>query len=69
MGVWHEASARPPAADGRIAVELASNGERALVGQIAGFGSLVEVIGPADVRFALARIGSQRTQLYDDERG
>ena len=59
----------PAAADGRIEVELASNGERALVGQIAGFGSLVEVIGPADVRSALARIGAQLTQLYDDEPG
>ena len=59
----------PPAADGRIQVEVASNGERALVGQIAGFGSSVEVIGPADIRSALARIGSELMTLYDNETG
>ena len=54
----------PPAPDGRIAVELASNGERALVGQIAGFGSFVEVLEPEEVRAHLAEVGAQLVRLY-----
>ena len=57
----------PPSADGRIAIELASNGERALVGQIAGFGSLVEVLEPEEIRENLAEIGAQLVRVYGPE--
>ena len=57
----------PPSADGRIAIELASNGERALVGQIAGFGSLVEVLEPEEIRANLAEIGAQLVRVYGPE--
>ena len=57
----------PPSAEGRIAIELASNGERALVGQIAGFGSLVEVLEPEEIRANLAEIGAQLVHVYGPE--
>ena len=54
----------PPGADGRIEVELGATSERALVGQIAGFGVMVEVLEPAGIRSQLAVIGAQLLEVY-----
>ena len=54
----------PPAPDGRIEVEVGSVNERALVGQIAGFGAMVEVLEPPEIRAQLAAIGAQLAEVY-----
>jgi predicted DNA-binding transcriptional regulator YafY len=54
----------PTAADGRVEVELRGHSLRALAGEVAGFGALVEVTGPPELREHLASIGAELTSLY-----
>jgi len=37
--------------------------------QLAGFGRLVEVVGPAEARSYLARVGRELVALYGDDGG
>ncbi len=54
----------PAADDGRIEVELRSSSSRALAGQISGFGNLVEVIEPKEIRQLLAGIARELSETY-----
>ncbi len=54
----------PPRSDGMVEVELRGAGNRALAGEIAGFGSLVEVVEPLEIREILAGIGRELAALY-----
>lgn len=54
----------PPHPDGRVEVELRSGSVRALAGEIAGFGSAIEVIEPDEIRELLAGIGRELVDLY-----
>jgi predicted DNA-binding transcriptional regulator YafY len=54
----------PAGGDGRITVELRGQSVRSLAGEIAGFGSSVEVVGPPEVRDHLATIGAQLAATY-----
>jgi predicted DNA-binding transcriptional regulator YafY len=54
----------PAADDGRIEVELRSSSSRALAGQISGFGNLVEVIEPNEIRQLLAGIARELSETY-----
>jgi predicted DNA-binding transcriptional regulator YafY len=56
----------PPAANGRIELEISMADQRALVAKLAGFGAMIEVIEPAEFRTELARIGAELTNLYRD---
>lgn len=58
----------PPADDGRVEIELRGHSDRSLAAEVAGLGSLVEVLGPPEIRVALATIGSELTGLYGDGR-
>lgn len=54
----------PAGDDGRIDVELRGHSVESLAGEIAGLGSLVEVLDPPEVRNRLKAIGRQLTELY-----
>jgi predicted DNA-binding transcriptional regulator YafY len=54
----------PPAADGRIEIVVSGPNERATVGLLAGFGSMLEVTEPESARQAMAVIGSELGALY-----
>lgn len=58
----------PAVADGRVEVEVGASNRRGLVGQLAGFGALVEVTEPAEVRAELGRIGAELAGLYGGTR-
>ncbi|MCU1391937.1 MAG: Helix-turn-helix, type 11 domain protein [Ilumatobacteraceae bacterium] len=51
-------------AEGRVEVELGSNHAKALVGEMAGLGSLLRVHGPDEVIDELARVARELTELY-----
>lgn len=48
----------------RIEVTLAAHTARSLAEQLAGWGSMIEVTGPEDVRRELARIGAELAAAY-----
>ncbi len=54
----------PPAADGRIAVELRGQSIGRLAHELAGWGSIVEVLTPEPLRACLAAIASDLAELY-----
>jgi len=54
-------AARP---DGRVEVELRGHRTETLAAEIAGLGSAVEVLAPADLRAELAQTGRELTGLY-----
>ena len=54
----------PPAPDGRVEVAVTGSSERALVGELAGFGAMLEVTEPASARDALAVLGDELRELY-----
>jgi predicted DNA-binding transcriptional regulator YafY len=54
----------PVRPDGRIDVEVAGPHVGALAGQLAGFGSRLEVFEPVEVRHELARVGAELTATY-----
>lgn len=51
-------------ADGRAEVLVSAPTARDLARQLAGWGGLIEVVGPASVRTELARIGAELTARY-----
>ena len=54
----------PTGADGRVEVEIAGPHLRALAGELAGFGTLLELLEPPELREELARIGEQLRATY-----
>lgn len=50
--------------DGRVRVEVAAPTPQTIAEQLAGWGALLEVEGPEDVRAALARIGTELVDRY-----
>jgi len=50
--------------DGRVALEIRARSAEALAGEVAGLGSLVEVLDPPEVRAHLARTGIELAELY-----
>jgi predicted DNA-binding transcriptional regulator YafY len=54
----------PPAADGRVEVELRGQSERSLAGEIAGLGAVIEVLEPDSLRTQLAEVARELTALY-----
>lgn len=52
------------AEDGRVRVEVAAQMPRAVAEQLAGWGALLEVEGPEEVRAELARIGVELVDRY-----
>jgi predicted DNA-binding transcriptional regulator YafY len=57
-------SVRETRAHGHADVEIRSWSARTLGGELAGFGSAVEVLQPTEVREELARIGAELTDRY-----
>jgi predicted DNA-binding transcriptional regulator YafY len=55
----------PPDAGGRIEIELRGHSVPALAGQIAGFGSQLEIIEPEALRVRLAEVGRELVAVYD----
>lgn len=54
----------PEAADERVSVELRGHSVRSLAAELAGFGALVTVHGPAELRAALAEVGAELVATY-----
>jgi predicted DNA-binding transcriptional regulator YafY len=54
----------PPGPDGRIEVEARGHHEDSLAYELAGLGGRLEVIEPASLRDALARVGAELTATY-----
>ncbi len=54
----------PARRDGRVEVELRGAGERALAGEIAGFGSMIEVLEPYAICEMLAGVGRELVTMY-----
>lgn len=54
----------PPAADGRVEVVLVGPAEVALVGELSGFGALVEVTGPPSARARAEAVAAELAAMY-----
>lgn len=54
----------PAGPDGRIEVELRGHSPRSLAAEVAGFGALLEILGPPEVRRELAGVAGELTRLY-----
>ncbi len=54
----------PTTPDGRVEVELRGQNAWLLAAEIAGFGSVVEVLDPAEVRDQLARLATELSATY-----
>ena len=54
----------PTADDGRVEVEVRGHHPRSLAASIAGFGSMLEVLDPPEVREALAAVGEELAETY-----
>ncbi len=59
----------PARPDGRVEVELRGAGERALAGEIAGFGSMIEVLEPRTICEILSSVGSELVTMYRSDPG
>ena len=57
-----------PAGDGRIEVEVRGRSDRALAGELAGFGAALEITAPDEVRSRLRDIGRELVDRYDGAR-
>ena len=57
----------PAQPDGRVELELRGHTPRALVAEIAGFGALLEILDPPEVRAELAKVGTELGALYGAE--
>jgi predicted DNA-binding transcriptional regulator YafY len=57
----------PGRGDGLVELELRGHSARALAAELAGFGALLDVLDPPDVRRELAEIGRQLASRYDAE--
>lgn len=58
------ASVGPPAADGRVAMEVRSHNVWRMGWELAGFGGAVEVVSPPELRTRLAEIGAGLVGRY-----
>ncbi|MFC6986436.1 helix-turn-helix transcriptional regulator [Streptomyces cirratus] len=56
-----------PFDDGWTEVRIDGPAHRALAAQLAGFGALIEVLDPPELRRTLARIGAELTALYEPD--
>ena len=54
----------PTIDDGRVEVELSGHHPRSLAADVAGFGDLVEVLDPSELRDELASVGAQLVAAY-----
>ena len=54
----------PARSDGLVELELRGHSARSLAAEVAGFGALLEVLDPPEVRDQLMRIGAQLTECY-----
>lgn len=54
----------PTGPDGRVEVEFGGAHDRALAGELAGFGSAVEVVEPPEIRALLATIARELIETY-----
>jgi predicted DNA-binding transcriptional regulator YafY len=54
----------PPDPDGRVEVVVDGAHERAVVGELAGFGALLEITAPESARTLMARIGAELSAIY-----
>lgn len=57
----------PSGDGGRIEVDISGQSERALAGELAGFGSSVTILEPAGLRRLLAAIGAELTDQYRND--
>jgi predicted DNA-binding transcriptional regulator YafY len=64
--MWNRIQIGPSAPDGRVEVELRGYDLDSLAGEIAGFGAVLEVIDPPELRDRLLRIGAELTACYGD---
>jgi predicted DNA-binding transcriptional regulator YafY len=58
----------PPQPDGRVEIELRGHHVDSLAAELAGFGSAVEVLEPAELRDRLAGIAAELAGLYAEPR-
>jgi predicted DNA-binding transcriptional regulator YafY len=54
----------PAVADGRVELELRGHHPRSLAAELAGFGGLIEVLEPEELRRQLAEIGAELAARY-----
>ena len=54
----------PAGADGRVELELRGHHPRSLAAELAGFGGLIEVLEPEELRRQLANIGAELASRY-----
>jgi predicted DNA-binding transcriptional regulator YafY len=54
----------PKNGHGRVEIEVRGATDRALAGELAGLGALVEVLEPSEIRALLAEIGAELTTTY-----
>jgi predicted DNA-binding transcriptional regulator YafY len=54
----------PAGPDGRVELELRGHHPRSLAAELAGFGGLIEVLEPEELRLELAGIGAELTARY-----
>ena len=64
--MWNRIQIGPSAPDGRVEVELRGYDLDSLAGEIAGFGAVLEVLDPPELRDRLLRIGAELTTRYGD---
>lgn len=50
--------------DGRVEIELRGHSLQSMAGELGGYGSGVEVLEPAELRTALAKVGRDLVELY-----
>lgn len=58
----------PPVDDGRVEIELRGHHLDSLAGDVAGFGAVLEILEPPELRERLARVGSELTKMYAGKR-
>jgi predicted DNA-binding transcriptional regulator YafY len=54
----------PPDNDGRVGIVLAGPSEAAVVGELSGFGALVEITGPSSARARAEQIAAELAEIY-----
>ncbi len=54
----------PPGPDGRVEVELRGHSTRSLAAEVAGLGTMLEVLDPTELRDHLAAVGGELVDLY-----
>ncbi|MGE5561047.1 MAG: helix-turn-helix transcriptional regulator [Chloroflexota bacterium] len=65
---WHPTQTTVEEADGSVILQMETRGRNELARWLTGFGGSVEVLAPAELRDAVARLGREITLLYADKR-